>query len=94
MSATKTITKTKKVFTRLTLDNNSLNAVSRVQKLIRNHDLNDAVKMIFGLGISQLDNILPEVDGNGFTLITKAKLLTAKQELDTNSGLIFSNSKD
>jgi len=96
MSATQTITKTttKKVFTRLTLDDNSLKAVARVQSLIQNYDLNDAVKMIFGLGMSQLDNILPEVDDNGFTASTKAKLLKAKQELETTGGTIFTNPEE
>jgi hypothetical protein len=96
MSVTKTKAKTtiKKVFTRLTLDNNSLRAVARVQNMIPNYDLNDAVRMIFGLGISQLDNILPEVDDNGFTKNTKAKLLKAKQELENGGGTAFKNSEE
>ena len=64
MSKITTKISTKKVFTRLTLDENSLKAVRRVQGAIQNYDVNDAVKMIFGLGMSQLDNILPDIDGN------------------------------
>lgn len=54
MSTTKIITKTtpKKVFTRLTLDDKPLKAVARIQKVIQNYDLNDAVKMIFGWGMT------------------------------------------
>lgn len=96
MSATKTIAKktTKKVFTRLTLDDKSLEAVAKVQSVIQNYDLNDAVKMIFGLGMSQLDTIFPDVDENGFTNTTKAKLLKAKYELETTGGRVFANSED
>jgi len=96
MSDTQTIIKTtrKKVFTRLTLDDNSLKAVARVQSAIQNYDLNDAVKMIFGLGMSQLDKILPEIDDNGFTTNTKAKLLKAKQELETSGGTVFTNPEE
>jgi hypothetical protein len=95
MSATKTISKTaaKKVFTRITLDVNSLKAVSRVQSTIQNYDLNDAVKFIFGLGMSQLDTILPDVDDNGFTANTKAKLLKAKQELESSGSTGSKNHK-
>jgi hypothetical protein len=95
MSATKTISKTaaKKVFTRITLDVNSLKAVSRVQSAIQNYDLNDAVKFIFGLGLGQLDTILPDVDDNGFTAVTKAKLLKAKQESEANGSKSSKNPK-
>ena len=44
--------------------------------------------------MSQLDNILPEVDDNDFTANTKAKLLKAKQELETTGGVVFTNSKE
>jgi len=95
-----TITKTKqstktstssKIFTRITLDPASLQAVQRVQAALPNYDINDAVKMIFGLGINELDDILPQKDDNGFTAITKSRLLKAKKELEENQGKIFDN---
>lgn len=86
--------KSKKVFTRLTLDPSSLQAVKRVQQAIPNYNLNDAVKMIFGLGISELENILPQTDENGFNNATKTRLLKAKQELEANQGQNFSNPEE
>jgi len=42
--------------------------------------------MIFGLGMSHLGNILPEVNSNGFSAKTKQKLLLAKLELEERGG--------
>jgi len=96
-----TITKTKsksttssKIFTRITLDQTSLQAVKRVQSAIPNYDINDAVKMIFGLGINELDSIFPLKDENGFTATTKIKLLEAKEELEKGNGMDFNNKDD
>lgn len=93
---TTTIAKQKsdKVFTRLTLGPKPLRYVQRVQKQIPNYDTNDAVKMIFGLGLAELDKIMPEVDDNGFTPNTKQKLLAAKKELESGKGKVFDNVDD
>lgn len=93
MPTTNTATKTttKKVFTRITLNQDSLQAVSRVQSVLPNYDLNDAVKMIFGLGLGQLDNVLPDLDQNGFNATTKAKLLKAYQSHKSGKSITVKN---
>lgn len=91
---TTTPTKTKNVFTRITLDPVSMQAVHKIQTILPNYDLNDAVKMLLGLGVKNVDNVLPQFDANGFNPITKTKLLIAKHELDLNGGKIFNNSQD
>lgn len=55
MSKDITKNKAKPVFTRITLDPVSLQAVRKIQKSIPNYDVNDAVKMIIGVGIKNLD---------------------------------------
>jgi hypothetical protein len=75
--------KTKNVFTRITLDPVSMKAVHKIQTILPNYDLNDAVKMLLGLGVKNIDNIIPQLDSNGFNTTTKDKLLIAKNELLT-----------
>lgn len=91
MTKTKSTTSSK-IFTRITLDPTSLQAVKRVQAAIPNYDVNDAVKMIFGLGISELDTVFPLKDENGFTSATKIKLLKAKEELEDGNSVILKKS--
>lgn len=91
---TKSPTKTKKVFTRITLDPVSLQAVHKIQAILPNYDLNDAVKMLLGLGVKNVDNVLPQFDFNGFDAKTKTKLLLAKQELELNGGKTFDDAQD
>jgi hypothetical protein len=86
-----TPTKTKNVFTRITLDPVSMQAVHKIQTILPNYDLNDAVKMLLGLGVKNIDNVIPQLDSNGFNITTKTKLLIAKNELDNGNGKIFNN---
>jgi uncharacterized protein YukJ len=88
---TSTPTKTKNVFTRITLDPVSMQAVQKIQAILPNYDLNDAVKMLLGIGVKNVDNVIPQFDSNGFNSITKTKLLIAKHELDLNAGKTFDN---
>jgi hypothetical protein len=89
-----TSTKTKNVFTRITLDPVSMQAVQKIQAILPNYDLNDAVKMLLGIGVKNVDNVIPQFDSNGFNPITKTKLLIAKHELDLGNGKTFDNSQD
>jgi hypothetical protein len=89
-----TPTKTKNVFTRITLDPISMQAVQKIQSTLPNYDLNDAVKMLLGIGVKNVDDFIPQLDSNGFNPITKTKLLIAKHELDLNGGKAFDNSQD
>jgi hypothetical protein len=89
-----TPTKTKNVFTRITLDPVSMQAVQKIQAILPNYDLNDAVKMLLGIGVKNVDNVMPLFDANGFDSLTKSKLLMAKQELDLNNGKTFDNPQD
>ena len=89
-----TLTKTKNVFTRITLDPVSMQAVRKIQTLLPNYDLNDAVKMLLGIGVKNVDNVIPQLDINGFNSITKAKLLIAKNELESGNGKIFENPQE
>jgi hypothetical protein len=79
-------TKTKNVFTRITLDPVSMQAVQKIQAILPNYDLNDAVKMLLGIGVKNVDNVIPQFDSNGFNSITKTNLLIAKHELDLGNG--------
>lgn len=80
-----TNTKNKTIFTRVTLDKASLDAIQQIQTMLPNYNLNDAVKMLLGLGIKNIHNISLQtdtnLDGNSFNSVTKARLLLAKQEL-------------
>jgi hypothetical protein len=68
-----------------------MKAVHKIQTILPNYDLNDAVKMLLGLGVKNIDNIIPQLDSNGFNTTTKAKLLIAKNELDNGDGKVFDN---
>jgi hypothetical protein len=91
---TSTPTKTKNVFTRITLDPVSMKAVQKIQATLPNYDLNDAVKMLLGLGVKNVDQIIPQLDSNGFNYLTRTKLLIAKNELELGGGKIFDNPQD
>lgn len=91
---TGTPTKTKSIFTRITLDPVSMQAVQKIQATLPNYDLNDAVKMLLGIGVKNVDNVIPQYDVNGFNSITKTKLLIAKHELDLGNGKTFNNPQD
>ena len=89
-----TLTKTKNVFTRITIDPVSMEAVHKIQALLPNYDLNDAVKMLLGIGVKNVDSIIPQYDENGFNSITKSKLLNAKNELKLGNGKTFKNPQE
>lgn len=89
-----TTTKTKNVFTRITLDPVSMQAVLKIQNTLPNYDLNDAVKMLLGIGVKNVDSIIPQFDENGFNSLTKTKLLIAKHELELNGGKTFNNPEE
>ena len=89
-----TLIKTKNVFTRITLDPVSMEAVHKIQALLPNYDLNDAVKMLLGIGVKNVDSIIPQYDENGFNSITKSKLLNAKNELKLGNGKTFKNPQE
>ena len=89
-----TLTKTKNVFTRITLDPVSMQAVHKIQTMLPNYDLNDAVKMLLGIGVKNVDNVIPQYDINGFNSNTKAKLLIAKAELESGNGKTFENPQE
>ena len=84
-----TLIKTKNVFTRITLDPVSMQAVHKIQTILPNYDLNDAVKMLLGIGVKNVDIVMPQYDTNGFNAITKSKLLIAKKELESSNGTTF-----
>ena len=89
-----TLTKTKNVFTRITLDPVSMQAVHKIQTMLPNYDLNDAVKMLLGIGVKNVDNVIPQYDINGSNSNTKAKLLIAKAELESGNGKTFENPQE
>jgi hypothetical protein len=91
---TLTPTKTKNVFTRITLDPISMQAVQKIRSTLPNYDVNDAVKMLLGIGVKNVDDFIPQLDSNGFNSITKTRLLIAKHELDLNGGKTFDNTQD
>lgn len=78
---------TKKIFTRVTLDDVLTEAVSKIQASLPNYDLNDAIKLLLGVGVKNLDSMF--LDLNGFNSQTRNKLLKAKVELEQEQGTEF-----
>ena len=50
--------------------------------------------MLLGIGVKNVDNVMPQYDVNGFNATTKAKLLIAKSELESGNGKTFGNTKE
>ena len=87
---------TKNIFTRITLDEVSLNAVRQIQLAIPNFALNDAVKMLLGVGVKNLNSVIPaqKLDKNGFNEPTKARILESIKEFENGEYTKFATIKD
>jgi hypothetical protein len=91
-TANKVLNKT--IFTRITLDKASLQAVFKVQNKIPNYDVNDAVKFILGLGMGQLDNILAFQPDFSFSEIEKKDINSAISRVKDGKVISFQNEEE